>query len=353
MVRQYVGARYVPKFADPVAWASGTSYEAMTIVTYNNSSYTSKIPVPATVGNPADNPDYWALTGNYNAQVEEYRKSVENLQGSNIDVYADGYSGTLDNFSAINGYKILQNNKNNGILRVMTLNAPIWHFEEYAYFDYRALADYYLMLCSIGANVYGTQEYAYPITLDTPIPIPTGTINYQYFQPTLKLNTLEYLNWGNNILSTEQGDFTSKLYNGSAPSEQRGFEKIIITYAGKNVSIYNTHLNASENTSQYRSLELSELAQNIANDTNSVIIVTGDFNFSPNDNFDTFFAPLINAGLKPVNKSIRTWPRTNSTWMTDNIWYKGCTASNVTFIDKMPNTLNVFDHKGIFADFAI
>ena len=77
MVRQYVGARYVPKFADPTAWTSGTSYEAMTIVTYNNSSYTSKIPVPATVGNPADNPDYWALTGNYNAQVEQYRQEAE------------------------------------------------------------------------------------------------------------------------------------------------------------------------------------------------------------------------------------------------------------------------------------
>ena len=82
MVRQYVGARYVPKFADPVAWASGTSYEAMTIVTYNNSSYTSKMPVPATVGNPADNPDYWALTGNYNAQVEQYRKETETVSNS-------------------------------------------------------------------------------------------------------------------------------------------------------------------------------------------------------------------------------------------------------------------------------
>ena len=73
----YVGARYVPKFADPVAWTSGTSYEAMTIVTYNNSSYTSKVPVPPTVGNPANNPKYWALTGNYNTQVEQYRKETE------------------------------------------------------------------------------------------------------------------------------------------------------------------------------------------------------------------------------------------------------------------------------------
>ena len=82
MVRQYVGARYVPKFADPTAWTSGTSYEAMTIVTYNNSSYTSKMPVPATVGNPADNPDYWALTGNYNAQVEQYRQETETVSNN-------------------------------------------------------------------------------------------------------------------------------------------------------------------------------------------------------------------------------------------------------------------------------
>ena len=80
MVKQFVGARYVPKFASPVEWAASTSYEALTIVTFNNASYTSKVPVPAMVGNPADNPDYWALTGNYNAQVEEYRQTTVDLQ---------------------------------------------------------------------------------------------------------------------------------------------------------------------------------------------------------------------------------------------------------------------------------
>lgn len=76
MVKQYVGARYVPKFASPLDWAAGTSYEALTIVTFNNASYTSKIQVPPTVGNPANNPKYWALTGNYNAQVEQYRQEA-------------------------------------------------------------------------------------------------------------------------------------------------------------------------------------------------------------------------------------------------------------------------------------
>lgn len=78
MVKQYVGARYVPKFASPIEWAADTSYEALTIVSFNNASYTSKIQVPPTVGNPANNPKYWALTGNYNAQVEQYRQETEN-----------------------------------------------------------------------------------------------------------------------------------------------------------------------------------------------------------------------------------------------------------------------------------
>ena len=82
MIRQYVGARYVPKFASPVEWASGTSYEALTIVTFNNASYTSKVPVPPTVGDPANNPQYWALTGNYNAQVEQYRQETETVSNN-------------------------------------------------------------------------------------------------------------------------------------------------------------------------------------------------------------------------------------------------------------------------------
>lgn len=77
MVRQYVGARYVPKIADPVEWQENTAYEALVIVTYNNSSYTSRKPVPVTVGIPPENTEYWALTGNYNAQIEEYRQLTE------------------------------------------------------------------------------------------------------------------------------------------------------------------------------------------------------------------------------------------------------------------------------------
>lgn len=84
MVRQYVGARYVPKIADPVEWQENIAYEALVIVTYNNSSYTSRKPVPVSVGIPPENEEYWALTGNYNAQIEEYRQlTVQAVQTAN------------------------------------------------------------------------------------------------------------------------------------------------------------------------------------------------------------------------------------------------------------------------------
>ena len=74
----YTGMRYVPVFADPPEWSRANSYEALEIVTHEGNSYTSKIPVP--VGIDISNGQYWVLTGNYNAQVESYRKEVEALK---------------------------------------------------------------------------------------------------------------------------------------------------------------------------------------------------------------------------------------------------------------------------------
>lgn len=73
-VTQYIGARYVPLFADPIEWDSSNTYEPLTIVCSGGNSYTSRQFVPS--GIPIDNDSYWALTGNYNAQIEQYRTEV-------------------------------------------------------------------------------------------------------------------------------------------------------------------------------------------------------------------------------------------------------------------------------------
>lgn len=86
--RQYVGARYVPKIMGE--WNKALQYEALSVVTYMGNSFTSKVPVPANV--EINNTDYWVNTGNYNAQVEEYRKEAlaakELANNTNSDLQA-------------------------------------------------------------------------------------------------------------------------------------------------------------------------------------------------------------------------------------------------------------------------
>ena len=64
----------MPLFANPIDWDKTKTYEPLTIVYHQGNSYTSRQSVPAGV-NITDT-TYWALTGNYNAQIEQYRKET-------------------------------------------------------------------------------------------------------------------------------------------------------------------------------------------------------------------------------------------------------------------------------------
>lgn len=103
--RQYIGARYVPKFFQGVngstEWAAGLQYEPLTIVTYLGNSFTSKVPVPAGVGNPADNPVYWANTGNFNPQLDRINQELNGVKQNIADIQTD-VSGVKNDIVAIN-----------------------------------------------------------------------------------------------------------------------------------------------------------------------------------------------------------------------------------------------------------
>ena len=73
--RQYVGARYVPKIMGE--WNKDLQYEALSVVTYMGNSFTSKIPVPANV--EINNEKYWVNTGNFNAQLDNINKTLNNM----------------------------------------------------------------------------------------------------------------------------------------------------------------------------------------------------------------------------------------------------------------------------------
>lgn len=104
MEKQYIGARYVPIFDGE--WSPEKAYEPLTIVTYSqgNASYTSKKAVPA--GTVPTNTEYWAMTGNYNAQVEAYRQEVVAMQDS-VDEASEKADSVLNNLAFPSGGHIV------------------------------------------------------------------------------------------------------------------------------------------------------------------------------------------------------------------------------------------------------
>lgn len=99
--RQYVGARYVPKIMGE--WNKALQYEALSIVTHLGNSFTSKVPVPANID--ITNTDYWVNTGNYNTQVEAYRKEtleakqLANNTNTDLQAFKENQTNTNNEFN--------------------------------------------------------------------------------------------------------------------------------------------------------------------------------------------------------------------------------------------------------------
>lgn len=121
--RQYVGARYVPKVMGE--WNKALRYEALSIVTYAGNSFTSKIPVPPNID--ISNGTYWVNTGNYNAQVEAYRKETAQLKSDLNNETTNRKNADKDNILWIgDSYSVNYNHKLPNGVRDM-LNAKNWY----------------------------------------------------------------------------------------------------------------------------------------------------------------------------------------------------------------------------------
>lgn len=97
-VRQYIGARYVPRFSDVNGgvWSNVYSYEPLTIVKNGNDYYTSKQSVP--VGIAITNTDYWVKTGDYNGAISGLDDRVSALESHINDAKAHKYVLIGDSF---------------------------------------------------------------------------------------------------------------------------------------------------------------------------------------------------------------------------------------------------------------
>lgn len=88
-VRQYIGARYVPKFyegSNGSQWDSGVQYEPLTLVQYLTNTYCSKKTVPSTVGAPNLNPDYWANVGMIGDLANRVSEVESDLSAAELDI---------------------------------------------------------------------------------------------------------------------------------------------------------------------------------------------------------------------------------------------------------------------------
>ena len=111
---KYIGMRYVPKIMrDNEPWDNTKEYESLTVVQYQGNSFTSRKNVPA--GIDILNKDYWACTGNYNAQVELYRQETQNavqIVNNKLDSFSNTQDGKFQQM--LNTYKTQINNYADG-----------------------------------------------------------------------------------------------------------------------------------------------------------------------------------------------------------------------------------------------
>lgn len=142
-MRQYIGARYVPRFSEVNngIWSNVYSYEPLTIVKNGNDYYTSKKSVP--IGIAITNTEYWALTGNYNGAISDLYSKIDALNDDFSKItggyfYPEDYGakgdGVTDDSTAINdcieaainnkGAVVLPS-KNYGISSPIMITSPV------------------------------------------------------------------------------------------------------------------------------------------------------------------------------------------------------------------------------------
>ena len=104
--RQYIGARYIPVFADPVEWDNTRPYEALMMVQHVGETYMSRQAVPIgadlpDTGQGEESNEFWVHMSNWNAQVETYRQEVLQYNGRISTLENDLPLADFDNVNTV------------------------------------------------------------------------------------------------------------------------------------------------------------------------------------------------------------------------------------------------------------
>lgn len=80
-LRQYIGARYVPKFIDD-PWTDLIEYENLSVVSVNGTSYISGQTVP--VGTPISDRNYWHIYGASSGAIINLQNQIDNMNDGDV-----------------------------------------------------------------------------------------------------------------------------------------------------------------------------------------------------------------------------------------------------------------------------
>ena len=95
-IRQSIGPRIIPMFADPPEWSADKVYSPLTLVIHDGATFMSRRCVPANTSLPTTDPFYnesWVMVYDMNAQVAQYREEVAQLSQQVTD-----FSGKVDSW---------------------------------------------------------------------------------------------------------------------------------------------------------------------------------------------------------------------------------------------------------------
>ena len=95
-IRQSIGPRIIPMFADPPEWSADKVYSPLTLVIHDGATFMSRRCVPANTALPTTYPFYnesWVMVYDMNAQVAQYREEVAQLSQQVTE-----FSGKVDSW---------------------------------------------------------------------------------------------------------------------------------------------------------------------------------------------------------------------------------------------------------------
>lgn len=197
---QYIGARYVPIFGrindTSIEWDNSAPYEPLTIVIHQGNSYTSRQYVPT--GIDIANAEYWAPTGNFNAQVESIKTTANHALTLAQTNEHDISLNDID-IADIRNKIIIKVNTFNDLISISEKNGIVWIRDINAYYN----------LSNIDSKL--------SITLSN------GTFANLIYKDTININALLYnrsINDVINIINTNEQNKRCTLNNGIYETEK-------------------------------------------------------------------------------------------------------------------------------------